>query len=111
MTSAAAGATPGRRANQRAGVTLEGRIRAQAYGLGFDLVGLTRTGPAQTADAFDRWLQAGHAGEMQYLERGADKRRDSRLPVDGGTSAVVVAMQYGGREPAGPVARYARGDD
>ena len=111
MTAPAAGAAPERRADQRAGVTLEARIRAQAYGLGFDLVGLTRTGPAQTADTFDRWLQAGHAGEMQYLERGADKRRDSRLPVDGARSAVVVAMQYGGREAGGPVARYARGDD
>jgi epoxyqueuosine reductase len=26
-------------------------------------------------------------------------------------SAIVVALDYGGREPAGPVARYARGDD
>jgi len=92
-------------------VPLEERIKAQAYGLGFDLVGLTRTGPAQTAGTFDEWLRAGHAGEMQYLERGAEKRRDSRLPVDGARIAVVVAMSYGGRESDGPVARYARGDD
>ena len=91
--------------------SLEQRIKAQAYGLGFDLVGLTRTGPAPTAERFDGWLRAGHAGEMHYLERGAEKRRDSRLPVDGGRSAVVVAMHYGGREPSGPIARYARGDD
>jgi len=93
------------------GGTLEHRIKAQAYGLGFDLVGLTRTGPAPTAEQFDGWLRAGHAGEMHYLERGAGKRRDSRLPVDGARSAVVVGMNYGGREPSGPVARYARGDD
>jgi len=93
------------------GVSLEQRIRAQAYGLGFDLVGLTRTGPAQTAGEFDAWLRVGHAGEMHYLERGAEKRRDSRLLVEGARSAVVVAMDYGGREPRGPVARYARGDD
>jgi epoxyqueuosine reductase len=111
MTAAGAGATPGSTATVRPGVTLEARIKAQAYGLGFDLVGLTRTGPAHTADTFDGWLQAGHAGEMQYLARGADKRRDSRLPVDGARSAIVVAMNYGGREPTGPVARYARGDD
>jgi epoxyqueuosine reductase len=48
---------------------------------------------------------------MHYLPRGAAKRRDTRLPYDGATVAVVVAMSYGGREPAGPVARYARGDD
>jgi len=109
--TAAAGAEPERTADPRPAVTLEARIKAQAYGLGFDLVGLTRTGPAQTAATFDEWLQAGHAGEMRYLERGAEKRRDSRLPVDGARSAVVVAMSYGGREPSGPVARYARGDD
>jgi epoxyqueuosine reductase len=93
------------------GGSLEPRIKAQAYGLGFDLVGLTRTGPAATAGQLAAWLHAGHAGEMHYLERGAGKRRDSRLPVEGARSAVVVAMRYGGREPSGPVARYARGDD
>ena len=93
------------------GGAIERRIKAQAYGLGFDLVGLTRTGPAETGGQFDGWLQAGHAGEMHYLERGAEKRRDSRLPVEGARSAVVVGMNYGGRESSGPVARYARGDD
>ena len=90
---------------------LEHRVRAQAYGLGFDLVGIARTGPAATAEAFERWLRDGHGGEMHYLERGTEKRRDTRRPVDGARSAVVVAMGYGGREPSGPVARYARGDD
>jgi epoxyqueuosine reductase len=91
--------------------SLEQRIEAQAYGLGFDLVGLTRTGPAETAERFAAWVDAGHAGGMHYLERGAAKRRDSRLPVEGARSAIVVGMNYGGREPSGPVARYARGDD
>jgi epoxyqueuosine reductase len=87
-------------------------VKAQAYGLGFDLVGITHLGPAATASAFEEWLAAGHAGEMApWLERGAEKRRDTRRPVDGVVSAVVVGMSYGGREPDGPVARYARGDD
>ena len=90
---------------------IEGMIKAQSYGLGFDLVGITRLGPATTVGAFDDWLARGYEGEMSYMSRWADKRRDSRLPFDGVTSAVVVAMNYGGREPSGPVARYARGDD
>ena len=90
---------------------LEALIKAQAYGLGFDLVGIATLGPVETAAAFDDWLAAGHDGEMAYLARGAEKRRDTRLPVDGAKSAIVVGMNYGGREPAGPVARYARGDD
>ena len=95
----------------RAGATLEQRIKAQAYGLGFDLVGITTLGPATTASRFDEWLARGYAGEMAYLERGAEKRRDSRRPVMGARSAVVVGLDYGGRQPSGPVARYARGDD
>jgi epoxyqueuosine reductase len=92
-------------------VAIEQRIKAQAYGLGFDLVGITTLGPAETARAFDDWLEHGYAGEMQYMSRWAAERRDSRLPFPGATSAVVVGMNYGGTEPPGPVARYARGDD
>jgi epoxyqueuosine reductase len=91
--------------------TLEESIRAHAYGLGFDLVGITTLGTMDTAPHFDRWLDRGYAGEMHYLPKWAHKRRDSRLPYEGVRSAIVVAMNYGGREPSGPVARYARGDD
>jgi epoxyqueuosine reductase len=85
--------------------------KAHAYAIGFDLVGIAALGPAETAREFDAWLAAGRAGTMHYLERGAEKRRDTRLPLPGTTHAIVVALDYGGREPSGPVARYARGDD
>lgn len=92
-------------------MALEDMVKAQAYGLGFDLVGITTLGPMETAGAFEAWIEKGYAGEMDYLPRGAGKRRDSRLPFGGATSAIVVGLDYGGREPSGPVARYARGDD
>jgi len=92
-------------------VALEELIKAQAYGLGFDLVGIAGLGPMETADAFDDWVGRGYAGQMHYLPRGAEKRRDSRLPVPGAASAIVVALDYGGAEPTGPIARYARGND
>ena len=60
---------------------IEHQIKAQAYGLGFDLVGITTLGPATTAPQFDAWLARGHAGEMAYLERGAEKRRDYAAAV------------------------------
>ncbi len=85
--------------------------KAHAFALGFDLVGIAALGPADTADEFDAWIAAGRAGVMHYLERGAEKRHDTRRPVPGTTHAIVVALDYGGREPSGPVARYARGDD
>jgi epoxyqueuosine reductase len=92
-------------------MALEEMVKAQAYGLGFDLVGITTLGPMATAGTFDTWVEKGYGGEMDYLARGSAKRRDSRLPFVGATSAIVVGLDYGGREPSGPVARYARGDD
>ena len=86
-------------------------VEAQAYGLGFDLVGITTLGPAETAPMLDRWLERGHDADMAWIARGAGKRADTRRPVPGATSAIVVGLDYGGREPSGPVARYARGDD
>ena len=85
--------------------------KAHAFALGFDLAGVAALGPADTAAAFDDWIAAGRAGTMDYLARGAEKRRDTRLPRPGTTHALVVALDYGGKEPSGPVARYARGDD
>jgi len=90
---------------------IEQRIKAHAYALGFDLAGITTLGPVETSPAFEAWLAQGHAGDMAYLERGAEKRRDTRSPVAGARSAVVVALDYGGKQPAGPFAKYARGDD
>jgi len=90
---------------------LERLIKGQAYGLGFDLVGITSLAPVETAPAFEEWISRGYSGDMEYLSRGAAKRRDTRLSFDGVTHAIVVGLEYGGRQPAGPVARYARGDD
>ena len=88
------------------------RLKAQAYGLGFDLVGIAALGVPATRAHFDAWLEAGYHGTMGYLAGdGATLRRDSRRPHEGATHAIVLATQYGGREPSGPVARYARGDD
>lgn len=89
----------------------EQRLKAQALGLGFDLAGIARLGPAPTHAAFAEWLGHEYHGEMEYLARGADLRADTTRPEPGMRSALVVALDYGGKEPDGPVARYARGAD
>lgn len=95
--------------NRRA---LSERLKAQAYGLGFDLAGIATLGEPATRAHFDAWLSAGLEGEMSYLAgAGAELRRDTRKPHDGATHALVLATSYGGHEPSGPIARYARGDD
>ena len=86
-------------------------IKTEALNLGFDLAGIAALGPVDSAKEFENWLARGFAGEMSYLPRGAEKRRDTRLPFPGAKSAVVVAFNYDGTTPSGPIARYARGDD
>lgn len=92
-------------------INFESRLKAQALGLGFDLAGVTRLGPAETHAVFTAWLASGKHGSMAYLARGAELRADTTRPEPGMRSAVVVALDYGGRAPEGPVARYARGSD
>ena len=86
-------------------------IKARAYALGFDLAGIAKLGPAGTFPAFEQWLARGMAGEMRWLSRDASLRRDTRLPSRGARSAIVVALDYGGLQPPGTIARYARGRD
>lgn len=92
-------------------MNLEELIRSQGYALGFDLVGFTTLGEVATHSSFESWVSSGHAGEMQYMVRGAEKRRDTRIPYNNVRSAIVVALDYGGRTTSGAIARYARYDD
>ncbi len=67
--------------------------------VGFPLVGAVDLDLAETAfrphaDRYDEWLTRGYHGEMQYLVRGADRRKDPRLVLAGAESVVVVAIPY-----------------
>ncbi|MHB1311315.1 MAG: tRNA epoxyqueuosine(34) reductase QueG [Gemmatimonadaceae bacterium] len=89
----------------------EHRLKTQARTAGFDLAGIASLGAPETLERFYAWLRAGHHGEMSYLERGAALRADARRPAAGMVSALVVALNYGGTQPPGAVARYARFTD
>jgi len=89
----------------------EHRLKTQAYAAGFDLAGIATLGEPDTLEHFYDWLRAGHYGEMTYMERGAALRADSRRPASGMVSALVVALNYGGTQPPGAIARYARFTD
>src|SRR3954464_3556403 len=96
-------------------ISLEERLKQQARTLGFDGVGIAR---AVEADSFDRylaWLEQGHAGEMDYLQRHAHARRHPSSILKAGRSVVMVALNYNSasRQEKPPVfsalvARYAR---
>ncbi|HVJ87477.1 MAG TPA: tRNA epoxyqueuosine(34) reductase QueG [Caulifigura sp.] len=94
--------------------TLADEVRGKARALGFDLMGIAPAVSPATGAEFYRWLDAGLAGEMGYLERrrGAYDHPSGVLPEV--RSVVVLGVNYfSGEEPAaasgsGRVARYAR---
>src|SRR5262245_27036084 len=90
------------------------RVKATARRLGFDLVAIGPADPPEHGGAFEAWLDAGHAGEMGYLERGRAQRLDPRRVLPGARAVIACALNYHqGREAAGPphVSRYAWGVD
>ncbi len=102
--------------------TLTHRLKAEAQRLGFDDCRVVPVERALHADFFERWLALDRAGEMAYLERHIDKRRDPALLLEDGParSLVVLAVNYHQfdlppslrDDPSrGVIASYAWGDD
>jgi epoxyqueuosine reductase len=103
----------------------EKNIRAEvaelASTLGFDGCRFARCNPPRHADEFSDWLHAGAAGEMEWMQRGEQKRRDPQMVLPGAKSVVVLALNYFQGEDVrrsesaatgyGRIARYAWGDD
>jgi epoxyqueuosine reductase len=75
-------------------VAMTSYLLERARGLGFDLVGLVPIGLAPHAAAFDKWLSQGYAGEMAYMARTADKRRDPRRLLPGARSLMIFGWNY-----------------
>jgi epoxyqueuosine reductase len=91
-------------------------IVARAQDLGFDSCRVARAAAPRHGDAFSSWLRDGQAGEMEWLARGEEKRRDPEKVLSGARAVVVVGLNYWqGRESSGErsgrIARYAWGDD
>jgi epoxyqueuosine reductase len=99
-------------------MTLTEAVRARGLELGFDAVAIGPADPPEHAAEFERWLDAGYAGSMAYLDRTRAERTDPRRLLGGCRSIVAVALSYkpsnddGGSRGGWPgVARYARGRD
>jgi epoxyqueuosine reductase len=95
-------------------------VKSTARDIGFDRVGITRPGPAPTADYYRSFLQAGYAGTMDYLYRNADIRTAASELLPGAQAVICVALNYKRPQtaspppatpPTGRVAQYARGRD
>ena len=77
---------------------------------GFCAAGVLSAEAPASYDTYRIWLDAGHHGEMSWLERDAEARRrfDSILPYCRSVLAVAWPVPAGG---PGNIARYARGED
>ncbi len=97
-----------------AGLALRDAVKGRALALGFDRAAIGRAGPPLHGDAFERWLDAGYAGTMDYLARGRADRLDPARLLAGCRSVIAVALCYAREDDErswAPVARYARGRD
>jgi len=99
--------------------TLSLRIKEEAQRLGFELVGISPARLPPHEESFAEWLRQGFAGELAYMERTQQLRRDPRALVPWAVSVVSVAMNYftpnprpgPTKETRGWISRYAWGDD
>ncbi|MEX1020750.1 MAG: QueG-associated DUF1730 domain-containing protein [Litorilinea sp.] len=73
------------------------RIKTEARRLGFDLCRITPVTAAPHADFFAAWLAQGYSGEMAYLARNVEKRRQPALLAEKGppfASMLVLGVDY-----------------
>ncbi len=96
------------------------QIKDRALALGFDLVGVAPVHDSPELALFERWIEAGYAGEMHYLSRNLARRRDVRQVLPGAQSVVVCGLNYDTDYPysteqddptRGWIARYAWSSD
>jgi epoxyqueuosine reductase len=78
-------------------------IKQVAKDAGFELAGIAPVAPFPELSHFPKWISAGHAGEMQYLEKrdeaGNLKRASLRSAVPWAQSVIVCAINYNTAQP------------
>ncbi len=101
---------------------LKARLQEVACDLGFARCRMAALNPPRHGEAFQRWINEGAAGEMAYMERGAERRLEPQQMLAGARSVISLALNYWqGDLPdqslaspdgaTGRIARYAWGDD
>lgn len=103
----------------RTSIEIKARLLALACEVGFDSCRIARCSPPTHTNEFGDWLKLGAHGEMDYMARGEEKRRDAQKILPEAKSIVVFALNYfteaGKRKTengkTGRIARYAWGDD
>ena len=79
------------------------RVKQAAHEAGFELAGIAPVREFAELNHFPRWIEAGHAGEMKYLEARDDagqlKRSSLRSTAPWARSVMVCAINYNTAHP------------
>ena len=95
------------------------RVKEEAQRLGFELVGISPVKLPPHEESFAEWLRQGFSGQLEYMKRTEELRRNPQRLVPWAVSIVSVGMNYNtpfsrpaaSPEPKGWISRYAWGDD
>lgn len=95
-------------------------LKRAAREAGFELAGIAPVSDGPEREYFERWIEAGHAGEMKYLEARDEQNRLKRASIGRvapwARSVVVCAINYNTTQPystqfhdaqSGWISRYA----
>ncbi|MCS7254870.1 MAG: tRNA epoxyqueuosine(34) reductase QueG [Armatimonadota bacterium] len=74
--------------------SLTQQLIEQAKELKFDLVGIVLPTDAQTYKHFSQWLELGYAGEMEYMVRTKQLRKNPKAIMKECKSVIVVGVSY-----------------
>src|SRR5215467_12309409 len=105
--------------NPKVRQSLSFRIKEEAQRLGFELVGISPVKLPPHEESFAEWLRKELHGELGYMKRTEELRRDPHRLVPWAKSVVSVGMNYftALARPQfmegtnGWISRYAWGDD
>jgi epoxyqueuosine reductase len=79
---------------------LKARLVSFAREVGFDSCRVAACNAPAHANDFREWLRDGAHGEMNYMQRGEEKRCDPEQVLSGARSIVVLALNYFQGDPA-----------
>ena len=77
-------------------IDISTQIKSQAASLGFDACGFAAAAPVddEAVARYDRWIELGHNGCMQWAAGHRDLRRDPSLLLDGAQTVISLALNY-----------------
>lgn len=89
------------------------KIRSSLMKSGAVAVGFAKAGPvdAEVTSSFEKWIEEGCNGEMEYLRRHIPLRKTSESVLPGAKTVVCMAFDYTPKEWIIGISAYAYGED